>query len=133
MQHIKNVVRIVLLLMVGVSTGVIWFYCSGFLPTELAQRGVSWALAGRIAGLLTVIAMVVAPAIPIQSLFPKHPVAAALAIGWMPMALGLASALPLATPGSAGFGVVLIGIEGGVDWLAIIGGAWAVSRVRGAV
>jgi hypothetical protein len=52
-------------------------------------------LADRVAGIMTVLVMAVAPAMPVQSLFPKHPIMAAAAVGWIPLAL----ALSLTSPG----------------------------------
>jgi hypothetical protein len=126
----KHFARITLLLMTGIATGVLWMYCSAILPHELAQGGASLVLADRCAGILTVLVMIVAPAIPIQSLFPRNSTAAAIAVGWMPLVLGLLSAYPIieGVPSAHRIGFALT--EGCADWMAIVLGAWAVSRLR---
>jgi len=108
--------------MVGIATALLWLYCSVFLPHELAHGGRSLATAERIAGIVTIVALIVAPALPIRSLFPRHAVAAAVAIGWMPLAL--------AVSGDSGTqGIASAALEGAVAWLAIVLGAWIAGRL----
>lgn len=126
----KHFARITLLLMVGIATGVLWIYCSTFLQHDLARGGASVVLADRCAGILTVLAMAVAPALPVQSLFPRNSIAAAFAIGWMPLALSLLSAYPIAEGVASAHRIGFAVTEGCVDWLAIVLGAWAASRLR---
>ena len=89
MNRLKTLAKVAVLVMVGIATAVLWLYCSVFLPHELAHGGRSLAIA----------ALIVAPALPIRSLFPGHPVAAAAAVGWMPLALAIAG--DSGTPGIA--------------------------------
>lgn len=126
----KKFARIVLLLMIGIATGVLWMYCSTFLPHDLARGGASLVLADRCAGVLTVLTMIVAPAMPIQSLYPKNTTAAALAVGWMPLALSLLLAYPImeGVPSAHRTGFAIT--EGCIDWMAIVLGAWTISRLR---
>lgn len=100
------------------------------LAHELAQGGASLVLADRCAGILTVLVMMVAPAIPIQSLFPRTPIAAAVAIGWMPLALGLLLAYPIIEGVPSAHRVGFAITEGCVEWLAIVLGVWTISRLR---
>jgi len=109
--------------MVGIATAVLWLYCSVFLPHELAHGGRSLAIAQRIADIVAIAALIVAPALPIRSLFPGHPVAAAAAVGWMPLALAIAG--DSGTPGIAS-----AVFEGGAAWLAIVLGAWIAGRLH---
>jgi hypothetical protein len=122
--------RIVLLLVIGIATGFLWMYCSTFLPHDLARGGASLVLADRCAGILTILIMIVAPAIPIQSLFPGNAIAAAVAVGWMPLAAGLLLAYPIVAgvPSTNRIGFAIT--EGCVDWIAIVLGVWTVSRLR---
>jgi hypothetical protein len=126
----KGFVRIILLLMIGVATGLIWIYCSAFLAHDLARGDSSLVLADRCAGILTILAMIVAPAIPIQSLFPRNAIAAAVAVGWMPLLLGLLSAYPMIEGIPSSHRITFAMAEGCVDWIAIVLGAWGVSRLR---
>ncbi len=87
-------------------------------------------LADRCAGVLTVLAMIVAPAIPIQSLFPKKAIAAALAVGWMPLALSLLLAYPIMEGVPSAHRIGFAVTEGCIDWMAIGLGAWTISRLR---
>lgn len=105
-------------------------YGSAFLPHELAQGGGSLVPADRIAGILTLLALVIAPAIPVQTLFPNAPVRAAFSIGWIPLALGLSVATPAVAGIPAAHGVAFALIEGGADWMAIVLGAWLAARLR---
>jgi hypothetical protein len=120
--HMKTLAKIAVLIMVGIATAVLWLYCSVFLPHELAYGGRSLAIAQRIAGIVTVLALFVAPALPIRSIFPGRPVAAAAAIGWMPLALAIS-----ADAGTQG--IASAALEGGVAWLAIVLGAWIAGRL----
>lgn len=126
----KTLVRVFLLLLVGIATGVLWMYGSAFLPHELAQGGGSLVLADRIAGILTLLTLVIAPAIPVQALFPNTPVRAALSIGWIPLALGLSVATPAVAGIPAANGVAFALVEGGADWMAIVLGVWLAARLR---
>lgn len=126
----KTLMRVLLLLLVGIATGVLWMYGSAFLPHELAQGGGSLVTADRSAGILTLLALVIAPAIPVQTLFPNAPVRAAFSIGWIPLALGLCVATPAVAGIPAAHGVAFALIEGSADWMAIVLGAWLASRLR---
>jgi hypothetical protein len=126
----KTLVRIILLIMVGIAIGLLWMYCSTLLTSDLARGGGSLVLADRAAGILTVFVMFVAPAIPVQSLFPKHSIIAAAAVGWIPLALALAAASPAIEGVPSAHRIEFAWIEGCVDWLAIVLGAWIVSRIR---
>lgn len=88
-------------------------------------------LADRSAGILTVLVMIVAPAIPIQSLFPNQPLTAAFAVGWMPLAFGLLLSLPAIDDLASAHMLGFVLIEGLVDWIAVVVGVWAISRIRG--
>ena len=126
----KKFVRIVLLVMVGIAIGLLWMYCSTLLTSDLARGDGSLVLADRAAGIMTVLIMAVAPAIPVQSLFPKHPIVAAAAVGWIPLALALSSASPAIAGIPSAHWIEFAMIEGCVDWMAVILGAWTVSRIR---
>lgn len=130
MSFLTNVGRCTLLAMIGIAIGLLWLYCSALLAHDLAQGGASLVLAERCAGVLTVLVMMVAPAIPIQSLFPRRPIAAAVAIGWTPLALGLLSAYPIIEGVPSAHRVGFAMTEGCVEWLAIVLGAWTISRLR---
>jgi uncharacterized oligopeptide transporter (OPT) family protein len=52
-DEIKKFARIIVLIMVGIATGLPWMYCSGFLPHDLARGGESLVLADRAAGIIT--------------------------------------------------------------------------------
>ena len=127
----KTFARIFLLLMIGGATGLLWIYCSAFLPHDLARGGASLVLADRCAGMLTVLVMMVAPAMPVQSLFPRHSVAAAFGIGWMPLVLALLSTDLFAEGILAAHGIGFSVTEGCINWIAIVLGAWTTSRLRG--
>lgn len=126
----RTFVRIILLTMVGIAIGLLWMYCSAFLTYDLARGDGSLVLADRAAGILTVFVMTVAPAIPVQSLFPKHTILAAAAVGWIPLALALASAAPAIEGIPSAHHIEFAVIEGCVDWMAVVLGAWIVSRIR---
>jgi len=126
----KTFVRITLLIMVGIAIGLLWMYCSAFLTSDLARGDGSVVLADRAAGILTVFVMTVAPAIPVQSLFPRHAILAAAAVGWIPLALALASASPAIKDIPSAHQIEFALIEGCVDWMAVVLGAWTVSRIR---
>lgn len=126
----KTSVRIILLIMVGIAIGLLWMYCSAFLTYDLARGDGSLVLADRVAGILTVFIMTVAPAIPVQSLFPRHSTLAAASVGWIPLALALASTSPVIKGIRSEHRIEFAVIEGCVDWLAIVLGAWVVSRIR---
>ncbi|MDL2357426.1 MAG: hypothetical protein QFF03_19400, partial [Pseudomonadota bacterium] len=130
LRLMKNLARIILLLMIGIATAVLWMYCSTFLPHDLARGGASLVLADRCAGILTVFIMIVVPAIPIQSLFPRNAIMAALAVGWMPLAVGLLLAYPIIEGVPFAHRVEFAMAEGCVDWVAIVLGAWTISRLR---
>lgn len=121
------------LIMVGIATALLWLYCSVFLPHELASGVGGQGSAERNAGIVTIIAMIVAPALPIQSLFPKRPIVAAVAIGWMPLALGLlglSTADPIAETSRNTHGIASAVLDGCVAWMAIVLGAWIAQRLR---
>ena len=126
----KKLVRIILLIMVGIAIGLLWMYCSTFLTYDLARGDGSLVLADRAAGIITVLVMTVAPAMPVQSLFPKHSIVAAAAVGWIPLALALSLASPAIEGIPSAHRVEFAMIEGSVDWMAIVLGAWTVSRIR---
>jgi hypothetical protein len=126
----KKFVRIILLIMVGIAIGLLWMYCSTLLTSDLARGDSSLVLADRAAGIMTVLVMTVAPAMPVQSLFPKHTIAAAAAVGWIPLALALSLASPAIEGIPSAHRIEFAMIEGCVDWVAIILGAWTVSRIR---
>jgi len=126
----KTFVRIVLLIMVGIAIGLLWRYCSAFLTYDLARGDRSLVLADRAAGVLTVFVMTVAPAIPVQSLFPRHAILAAAAVGWIPLALALVSASPAIEGIPSAHQIEFAMIEGCIDWMAVVLGAWIVSRIR---
>jgi hypothetical protein len=130
LRFIKNFLRIILLLIIGIATSVLWMYCSAYLPHELARGGASLVLADRCAGILTVLVMIAAPAIPIQSLFPRNSIAAAVAVGWMPLLLGLLLAYPIIEGVPSAHRIGFAVTEGCVDWMAIVLGAWTISRLR---
>ncbi len=130
MRSLDKLARIILLLMIGISTAVLWMYCTTVLPHDLAQGGASLVLADRCAGILTVFTMMVAPAIPIQSLFPKNAILAAFAVGWMPLALGLLLAYPIVQGVPSAHRIGFAMTEGCVHWMAIMLGAWTISRLR---
>lgn len=133
LSWLKQCARVVVLLMVGIAMAVLWLYCSVFLPHELASGVGSLGIAERSAGIVTIIAMIVAPALPIQSLFPKHPVMAAAAVGWMPLALAMSGVLlvePTTESGSGTRGIASAVLEGCVAWMAIVLGAWIAGRLR---
>jgi hypothetical protein len=116
--------------MVGIAIGLLWIYCSAFLTYDLARGDGSLVLADRAAGIVTVFVMAVAPAIPVQSLFPKHAILAAAAVGWIPLALALASAAPAIEGIPSAHHIEFAVIEGCIDWMAVVLGAWIVSRIR---
>jgi hypothetical protein len=126
----KKLVRILLLIMVGIAIGLLWMYCSAFLTYDLARGDGSLMLADRAAGVLTVFIMAAAPAIPVQSLFPRHSILAAAAVGWIPLALALASVAPAIDGIPSAHHIEFAVIEGCVDWMGIVLGAWTVSRIR---
>jgi len=126
----KKFVRTVLLIMVGIAIGLLWMYCSTLLTYDLARGDGSLVLADRAAGILTVLVMTVAPAMPVQSLFPQHPIMAAAAVGWIPLALALSLASPTIEGTPSAHRIEFAMIEGCVDWMAIMLGAWTVSRIR---
>jgi hypothetical protein len=95
LTKLKKFARIIVLIMVGIATGLLWMYCSGFLPHDLARGGESPVLADRAAGVIT----------------------------------GLSAVYP-GMGGSTGHRTGFAMLEGGVDWMAIALGAWAVSRIR---
>jgi len=130
MTFMKISVRIILLILVGSAIGLLWMYCSTLLTYDLARGDGSLVLADRAAGILTVFVMTVAPAMPVQSLFPKHSILAAAAVGWIPLALALASAPPAIKGIPSTHGIEFAMIEGFVDWMAIVSGVWIVSRIR---
>ena len=99
--------------MAGVATALLWLYCSVFLPHEMAHGGRSLATVARIANIVTIVALIIAPVLPMRSLFPRRPVAAAVTIGWMPLALALS--------GDSGTqGLASTALEGAAAWLAIV-------------
>jgi len=116
--------------MVGIAIGLLWMYCSTLLTYDLARGDGSLVLADRAAGILTVLVMTVAPAMPVQSLFPQHPIMAAAAVGWIPLALALSLASPTIEGTPSAHRIEFAMIEGCVDWMAIMLGAWTVSRIR---
>lgn len=126
----RTFVRIILLIIVGIAIGLLWIYCSAFLTYDLARGDGSLVLADRAAGILTVFVIAVAPAIPVQSLFPRRSILAAATIGWIPLALALASATPAIEGIPSAHHVEFAVIEGSVEWIAIVLGAWIVSRIR---
>lgn len=130
MRHMKNVVRIVLLLMVACAIGVLWMYGNTFLVHDLARGNSPLMLADRCAGFVTVFVLFAAPAIPIQALFPKYSVGAAVAVGWVPLAMGLVLAYHATDGVPSAYEVGFAAIEGCVEWGAIILGVSTVSRIR---
>ena len=126
----KKFVRIILLIMVGIAIGLLWMYCSTLLTSDLARGDSSLVLADRAAGIMTVLVMTVAPAMPVQSLFPKHSIVAAAAVGWIPLALALSLASPAIEGTPSAHRIEFAMIEGCVEWMAIILGAWTASRIR---
>jgi len=126
----KRFIRVTLLIMVGIAIGLLWMYCSTLLTYDLARGDGSLVLADRAAGIMTVLVMTVAPAMPVQSLFPKHSIVAAAAVGWIPLALALSLASPAIEGTPSAHRIEFAMIEGCVEWMAIILGAWTVSRIR---
>ena len=126
----KRFIRVTLLIMVGIAIGLLWMYCSTLLTYDLARGDGSLVLADRAAGIMTVLVMTVAPAMPVQSLFPKHSIVAAAAVGWIPLALALSLASPTIEGTPSAHRIEFAMIEGCVEWMAIILGAWTVSRIR---
>ncbi|HEX2948576.1 MAG TPA: hypothetical protein VHV83_03250 [Armatimonadota bacterium] len=116
--------------MVGIAIGLLWMYCSTLLTYDLARGDGSLTLADRAAGIMTVLVTTVAPAMPVQSLFPKHTIVAAAAVGWIPLALALSLASPAIEGIPSAHRIEFAMIEGCVDWMAVIFGAWTVSRIR---
>ena len=116
--------------MVGIAIGLLWMYCSTLLTYDLARGDGSLVLADRAAGIMTVLVMTVAPAMPVQSLFPKHSIVAAAAVGWIPLALALSLASPAIEGTPRAHRIEFAMIEGCVEWMAIIFGTWTVSRIR---
>lgn len=127
----KRFLRGLLLIMVGIAAGMLWMYCDLLLPSDLARGGASLVLADRTAGIVTVLVMMFMPALPVQSLFPTRPALAAAAVGWIPLAVGLSLIYPIIDGMPNPHRVEFAMIEGCVDWMAIVVGAWGASRLRG--
>ena len=130
MRLIIPMARLVMLLLIGVAIVVLWTYCAMILPSAFAHAGLDRSAASVCAGLLTLLVLAAAPALPIQILFPRHAIAAAAAIGWMPLICELLAAF------SGGDGVlfdrafVWKAMMGCAGWMAVVMGAWLVARWR---
>jgi hypothetical protein len=123
--------RCSLLFLIGISVTILWVYCHSFLPHEFYGRMAINPEAERFGGIATLLLLFSAPAFPIFRLFPKHTALAAASIGWMPLALSVTLAYPINIDGTKALSVGLAAAEGGVCWLAIIFGAWAVKNIDG--
>ena len=121
-------VRVLLLTMVGIAMTCIWLYCDMLIPQYLLNSGMGSIAAQVCAAVITTIVLGMASALPIQVLFPRHPVRAACAIGWMPLALALSlhDFVPFAVTAKL-LGTV---VEGTAAWFATAGCVWLVARVR---
>lgn len=123
-------VRLCLLFAVGISTVILSIYGTFFLPLEfhgiVLERSVVSMLA--IAGTSVVLAL--APAFPIQILFPASSTRAAVFIGGYPMAGCLVFSLGAADADNfmsrLGMGIV----QGLLFWLAIVGGTRLAARLK---
>lgn len=123
------IVRLLLLVMVGIATICISVYCDMLIAQQFIHLGMGRTAAGVCAAILTVIVLGVALAMPIQVLFPRHPLIAAGAIGWMPLALKLLLtnlSVPL-LPAARLFGIICAGTAA---WGAMVTCAWLVGRMR---
>lgn len=126
MQIIKIVSKCFLLLLTGLSVGVLYIYCSGFLATEFIQRGAVPSTAERTAGIATLVVLFITPALPLYKLFPTRAVTAAVGIGCVPLLLSVTLAHQVNAVVPRPFATSLAIAEGASCWLAIVVGAWAV-------
>lgn len=125
---LKYIARVCLLLLVGACVAVLWTYGDVFLAVELMNRGLGRTAAQCWASIATMVLLLVAPAMPIYSLFPRRATLAAAVIGWVPLVMAVAfSWLPdtMATPPMA-FWVGLV--KGVAGWIAIMAGASVAAR-----
>lgn len=122
--------RLALLVGVGICILVLGVYGTVFLPNELRQSGIAPAAALPLATVGTLVVLALASALPIRTLFPSHPVRAAVSVGWTPLAAGVLSAAQIAAAGFSARGLVMSVLDGVLCWLAVIAGATLASRMK---
>jgi hypothetical protein len=123
MRTLNNIAKLFLLLLTGVSIGVLWFYCRGFLPHEFHGARAISPEAERFGGMVTIGVLLIAPALPVYRLFPERTTIAAGAVGWIPLALSLALAHSTNISEDAALSSGLAAAEGVMCWVAVILGA----------
>lgn len=119
-----------MLLLIGVAIAVVWTYCTMILPSAFLHAGLSAGAAVSCSFMLTVFILAAAPALPIQSLFPTQPIAAAAAIGWPPLACAVMMALPVTESAEPTRTIALAIMSGCAYWFAVVMGAWLAARWR---
>lgn len=129
MHALRVAARYLLLTLVGIAMIFIWLYCDMLIPGHLVNGGMGSTAAQVCAAVITTFVLGVAPALPIQVLFPCRPVRAACAIGWMPLALAL-SLHDFVAPFAVTEKLLGTVVEGTAAWFATAGCVWLVARVR---
>lgn len=91
MSRLVLFVSVIFLVCLGLSALVLSVYGTVFLPVELHHMGLDNLTAALVGAALTAVAMMLAPALPIQSLFPNACKRAAVFVGCFPLAACLVS------------------------------------------
>jgi hypothetical protein len=118
-----------LLLLIGIAVAILWTYCQGFLPHELYGTKAINPEAERLGGMLTLVILFAAPALPIYRLYPTRAVRASAIVGWIPLALSVTLAFQTNMAGGGTRSLNLAAVEGVLCWLSIILGTWTVKTV----
>ncbi len=121
-------IRLLALVFLAVAVVLVWAYSSAFLEADLRGYGMPSTTAARTSAFATVFLLFAAPAIPLASLFGPRAWLAALAIGWLPLALALLFATGRSISSSSAAVQTSAVFEGLLCWAAIALGAWLASR-----
>jgi hypothetical protein len=128
-QIVIKVGKCGLLLLIGIAIAILWVYCRRFLPHEFYGNKAINPDAERLGGMITLAVLFVAPAWPINRLFPARTVLASAIVGWIPLALDLTLTYQTGMPSNGAISLNLATVEGVLCWLAIILGAWTVKTI----
>jgi hypothetical protein len=130
MKYLFLLCRMILLLCVGLLIFLLSIYGTGFLPIELRSYGWPAARADVVAVGGTIVILALAPAIPIQALFPAAAKRAASSIGWLPLAGNIAMHIQTTSTDSRYLFWLIKGSEGLMFWIAVVIGAGRAAKIR---